>query len=34
MYFVYVCTMYSILLNKYLEVIFLNQDIHGFPESH
>ena len=26
-------TMYSILLNTYIEVNFLNQDLHGFPES-
>jgi len=25
--------MYSILLNTYIEVNFLNQDLHGFPES-
>jgi hypothetical protein len=34
MYFVYLCTMYGILINKYLEVIFLNQDLHGFHESN
>ena len=34
MYIVYVCAMYSILLNTYLQVIFLNQDLHGFPEPH